>query len=168
MNPNDDLDLLRRLKQLPREREPARDLWTGIAARIEPRRPVAARPQRWIVAFALAATVAVVAVLATRLPTALPEAPTAPSIAVSQPRVPEAQFLRRQADAITLEYTVALQALDDEPLPREYRAAAFELDDSARRIRSALRQEPDAVYLLDRLRQTYDQRLKLSQRALLG
>ena len=53
-------------------------------------------------------------------------------------------------------------------MPPEFRSAAFELDDSARRIRSALRDEPDAVYLLDRLRHTYDQRLKLSQRALVG
>ena len=39
--------------------------------------------------------------------------------------------------------------------------------EAARRIRSALRDEPDAVYLLDRLRHTYDQRLKLAQRAAL-
>jgi hypothetical protein len=163
MNTPDDLDLLRRLRQLPREREPANDLWRGIAARIEPRR--ARAPRRWgLAGLALAATVAVVAVLATRLPRT---APVAPDVA-SQPARAPAQFVRLQADALTLEYTVALQAFDGEAMPPEFRSAAYELDDSARRIRSALRDEPDAVYLLDRLRRTYDQRLKLSQRALVG
>ena len=166
MNTHDDLDLLRRLKQLPREREPAHDLWNGIAARIESRPARASR--RWPMVFALAATVAVVAVLATRLPVS---APSTPAVAESPAGVPgkaPQQFVRLQADALTLEYTVALQALEGEPMPPEFRSAAFELDDSARRIRSALRDEPDAVYLLDRLRHTYDQRLKLSQRALVG
>lgn len=166
MNSHDELGLLRRLKQLPRELEPARDLWAGIADRIEPRPSVASRPSRRRAAasFALAASVALVAVLVSRLPTQ----PAAPAVAMARDKAPEAQFVRRQADAITLEYSVALQAFEDQPLPRELHAAAIELDDSARRIRGALRQEPDAVYLLDRLRQTYDQRLKLSQRALLG
>jgi hypothetical protein len=166
MNPHDELDLLRRLRQLPREREPQRDLWTGIAARIDAQPVLASRtPRRWMAAgFALAATLAVVAVMATRQPSA----PVAPAV-VSQPaKNPGAQLVRLQADALALEYTVALEAFEGAPLPREFRAAAVELDDSARRIRSALRQEPDAVYLLERLRHTYDQRLKLSQRALVG
>ena len=166
MNNHDELDLLRRLKQLPREREPQRDLWAGIAARIDAQPVQARRASRsWMAAgFALAATLAVVVVFATRQPTA----PAAPAV-VSQPaKNPGAQLVRLQADALALEYTVALEAFEGEPLPREFRAAAVELDDSARRIRSALRQEPDAVYLLERLRHTYDQRLKLSQRALVG
>jgi hypothetical protein len=167
MNANDDLDLLRRLKALPREREPAADLWEGIAARIEPR---AARrsPRGWIVGLALAASAALVAVLATRAPQVAP----LPEVAQSRPAgaaPPQGnELVRRQAEAITLEYRLALETFAGEALPPELETAATELDDSARRIRSALRAEPDAVYLLDRLRRTYDQRLKLSQRALLG
>jgi hypothetical protein len=167
MNTPDDLDLLRRLKALPREREPAAELWDGIAARIEPR--AARRGSRgWIVGLALAASAALVAVLATRAPDADP----APAV-VQQPTAPASlpagnEFVRREAEAITLEYRLALESFAGEALPPELETAATELDDSARRIRSALREEPDAVYLLDRLRRTYDQRLKLSQRALLG
>jgi hypothetical protein len=166
---NDDLDLLRRLKALPREREPAADLWPGIAARIEPHG--ARRSARgWTIGLALAATAALVAVLATRTPQTSPvpvlvEAPAAPTKASASPAD---GLVRRQAEAITIEYRLALEAFAGEELPPELATVATELDDSARRIRSALREEPDAVYLLDRLRQTYDQRLKLSQRVLLG
>ena len=42
--------------------------------------------------------------------------------------------------------------------------AATELERSAHDIRLALREQPDAVYLLTRLRTTYEQRLRLGQR----
>jgi hypothetical protein len=40
-----------------------------------------------------------------------------------------------------------------------------ELDHSARQIRTALERDPDARFLLDRLRKTYTLRLELTQRA---
>lgn len=167
MNTNDDLDLLRRLKALPREREPGNDLWQGIAARIEPR--AARRPPRgWMVGLALAATAALVAVLATRTTDVDPTPAIAQQETATAPASAGNELVRRQAEAITLEYSLALETFAGETLPPELETAASELDESARRIRSALRAEPDAVYLLDRLRQTYDQRLKLSQRVLLG
>lgn len=169
MNTNDDLDLLRRLKALPREREPGRDLWDGIQARLVPPQRRAARG--WLIGLALAASAALVAVLATRVP----QGPTAPAVVQvpaetrpSAPVAPANEFVRREAEAITIEYRLALETFAGESLPPELESAALELDDSARRIRSALKAEPDAVYLLDRLRRTYDQRLKLSQRVLLG
>lgn len=168
MNTHDDLDLLRRLKALPREREPGNDLWQGIAARIEPRVATSRTSRGWIVGLALAATAALVAVLATRAPDADPAPAVAQQETVTAPLPAGDELVRRQAEAITLEYRLALETFAGEALPPELETAATELDESARRIRSALRAEPDAVYLLDRLRQTYDQRLKLSQRALLG
>ena len=50
-------DLRWRLRQLPRDIEPDRDLWQGIAARIEAR-PVRRAPRRWWTSLALAASVA--------------------------------------------------------------------------------------------------------------
>ena len=169
MNTHDDLDLLRRLKALPREREPAADLWDGIAARIEPRS--ARRNSRgWVVGLALAASAALVAVLATRAPEVapVPEVAQGRPADAAPPMPPGNELVRRQAEAITLEYRLALETFAGEALPPELETAATQLDESARDIRVALRAEPDAVYLLDRLRRTYDQRLKLSQRALLG
>jgi hypothetical protein len=141
----DELELRRRLRQLPREREPTRELWHGIEARLgaapAPRRP-ALRP--WILA-GFAAVAAPV------------PATTGPSTLV-----------RREADALTIEYRVAIGAFADASLPPALQAAATELDASAQQLRTALREQPDAPYLLDRLRRTYDQRLKLTQRAVLG
>lgn len=167
MNTNDDLDLLRRLKALPREREPSASTWTNIEARLQPQ---AARraPRGWMIGLALAASAAVIAVLATRTPQETPRPAIAQQAAPAPAMSPSVELVRRQAEAITLEYRLAQETFAGEALPPELEPVAVELDDSARRLRSALREEPDAVYLLDRLRRTYDQRLKLSQRALLG
>ena len=79
-----------------------------------------------------------------------------------------AASLRREADALTIEYEVALAVFAAAPLSPDMQAAATELDMSAAQLRDALRSQPQATYLLDRLRHTYDQRLKLTQRAVLG
>jgi hypothetical protein len=166
----DELELRRRLRQLPREREPARDLWRGIEARLDataaPGRPVR-RP--WILAgFAAAASIALALAVLLRPDAPLPAPPvgivaTPPSVAPGTSR-----FVRREADALTIEYRIAIGAFADAPLPPALQAAATELDASAQQLRTALREQPDAPYLLDRLRRTYDQRLKLTQRAVLG
>jgi hypothetical protein len=78
-------------------------------------------------------------------------------------------MLNRQADAMTREYQAALHELEaaapgrteahpEQPVLRE-------LDHSARQIRTALERDPDARFLLDRLRKTYTLRLELTQRA---
>jgi hypothetical protein len=43
-----------------------------------------------------------------------------------------------------------------------------ELDRSARQIRTALARDPEARFLLERLRRTYSLRLELTQRAALA
>src|SRR5436190_13823771 len=94
-NPTD-AELRFRLRQLPRELEPARDLWPGIAARLpEPRR----RPlPAWGIGLALAASVAL-AVLGLRLAT--PAAPAAsPTAQVATP-APAAGIVEVEADAMT-------------------------------------------------------------------
>ena len=161
MTTHDEFDLLRRLRALPREREPQRDLWAGIETRIG----VASAPRRrytgWIGLAAAAVLVLVVGVNWRMAPTTIP-APVAQDSAPA----PVNDEIRREADAITLEYRLALEPYAAAPLPPQLQAAATELDASAKELRLALRDQPDAAYLLDRLRHTYDQRLKLVQRTL--
>ena len=76
--------------------------------------------------------------------------------------MPINQTALHEADAIAREYGAAFAQLG--PLPQPLQPAATELERSAHDIRVALREQPDAVYLLTRLRTTYEQRLRLSQR----
>jgi hypothetical protein len=166
----DDLALLRQLRQLPRERTPPRDLWPAIAARVAPAAAASPRARRRLPLWsglALAASLGAVALLATRQAPPVPDAAlaVAPAAAVLSPA---GAAMRHEADALTLEYRLALQPFEDAPLPPALRAAAIELDASAAQLRGALREQPQAPYLLDRLRHTYDQRLKLAQRGALG
>ncbi|MBB5208838.1 hypothetical protein [Chiayiivirga flava] len=146
---DDDLSLRRALRALPPERDPAHDLWPGIAGRLPPRAARTRRRWRMPLAFAAAAALALVAVLALRV------APL-PSPA------PRNDLVQREADAISREYTAAFAQFG--PLPPPLQPAADELDRSAWAIQQALREQPDATFLLTRLRSTYDQRLRLSQR----
>ena len=151
--PNDDLSLLRELRALPRERDPSHDLWPGIAthlhgANVQKRRRGAG--WRAPLAFALAASLALIAVFAVRFVS--PDAPPAP----------RNDLVLREADAISREYSVVFDQLG--PLPAPLQPAADELERSANDIRLALREQPDATYLLTRLRSTYEQRLRLGQR----
>lgn len=154
-----DEDLRFRLRALPAEIEPARDLWPGIEARLTPR--VAARPRRprWLAPFALAASlcVALGAAWMLRPPAA---GPAAASL--------EAEIVRREADAMTREYLAAMRQFDGAPVPGQLQPALATLDRSAADIRSALSTDPDAVFLLDQLRRTYATRLSLTQRAATG
>lgn len=145
---DDDLSLRRGLRALPRERDPAHDLWPGIAARLPPQR-TRVRRRRLPLAFAAAAALALVAVFALRV--APPPAPE-----------PRNDLVQREADAISREYVAAFAQFG--PLPPPLQPAADELDRSAWAIQQALREQPDATFLLTRLRSTYDQRLRLSQR----
>jgi hypothetical protein len=167
----DELDLLRRLRRLPRERDTAVDLWPGIEARLGAgTRTIAApmRSPRWGAIGLAAAALLVLAfgLMLRRDPTPLPA--DAPLAQVATPYGAGDALLRREAEAITLEYRLALEPFAAAPMPPELRAAAIELDASAEQLRDALRAQPEATYLLERLRRTYDQRLRLTQRALLG
>ena len=69
---------------------------------------------------------------------------------------------------MTREYRGALQVIAaSAPSSVEADPALRELDRSAAQIRSALAKDPDARFLLDRLRHTYAMRLALTQRAAL-
>ena len=145
---HDDLALRRALRGLATERDPAHDLWTGIAARL-PAQPARSH-HRMPLLFAMAASLVLVAVLA------LQYAPTEP------PPSPRNDLVQREADAISREYRSAFAQLG--PLPPPLQPAVDELDRSAVAIEQALREQPDATYLLTRLRSTYERRLRLAQR----
>lgn len=152
---HNDSELRWQLRQLPREREPGRDLWPGIAAQLGPQARVSG-PRRamrwWPLGLAASAVLAVGLLSIGSAP-----APSAPSLASA---------VNRQADAIVTEYQAALAQFQGAPLPEEIEPALDELDRSAARIREALAAEPDAVFLIDQLRRTYARRLALTQQVL--
>ena len=148
-------DTLRfRLRQLPRELEPRRDLWPGIAARLPARRPAA---RRWPALLALAACLSLAVGLAAWL---RPPAAPAPGL--------EAELVQREAEALTREYEAALAEMAGVPVPEPLAPALATLDESAGQIREALAEQPDSIRLLDQLKRTYSRRLALTQRAALG
>ena len=143
-----------RLRQLPREIEPARDLWPGIAARLPARRQ---RPHRWPTLLALAACLCLaVGVAAWLRPAAAP-----------QPDL-EQVLVQREVEALTREYQAALSEMDGVPVPDPLAPALATLDQSAEEIRAALEAQPGSTRLLEQLKRTYTRRLALTQRAALG
>lgn len=164
---NDDFDhdaldghLRLQLRGLRREVQPARDLWPQLAQRLAqaPQRAsdVTRRP-RWVPALALAASLVLAVGVAWQLgPMPAPD--------------PSARLIQHEAQAMTREYRAALSELERSAPPADASPVApalHDLDRSAAQIRTALARDPDARFLLERLRRTYAQRLALTQRAAL-
>jgi len=152
------------LRGLRQNRQPEHDLWPGIAARIaaESTRPArGAHPRRHWAPLALAASLLLAVGVVWQT---LPPPPATQA---------DANPVRREAHAMTREYDAALREIQlSSPQPEAARMASLpelhELDRSAAQIRTALRRDPGARFLLDRLRHTYTLRLTLTQRAVLG
>jgi hypothetical protein len=166
-----EFEMRRHLRALRTERTPSRDLWPAIAAGLEPRGTTASpRPappatgRRHWAGWAIAASLVGAMVLLWPLRTAH-ETAAPPELAA---RAPAVDPLRWQADALRLEYSLAIAQLAEIPLPPELRPAARELKDSEQSLREALRADPGSTYLLGQLRRTYEQQLRLSQLAALG
>lgn len=164
-----DASLRLQLRGLRRDREPERDLWPEIAARIAapaiaaPRRHNATRYAPWALAASLVLSIGV----AWRMQP--PPAATGPAPAGSAPAARTGPSMDREADAMTREYHAALRELQasapNRSAARPEQPALRELDQSAKQIRTALGRDPDARFLLERLRHTYTLRLELTQRA---
>jgi hypothetical protein len=152
-----DADLRWQLRQLPREIEPSRDLWPGIAAGIDTRRQ--RNPRRWLLGLAMAASLLLTVGVWTQL---VPQHSNAPTPDVT------AQVVRQEAHAMTREYQAALRELDGVRLPASLKPGIQTLDASAAKIRQAIAADPDSVYLLQQLHKTYSRRLALTQRAVTG
>jgi hypothetical protein len=168
-----DPDLRWQLRQLPREMDPARDLWPGIAARLQP--AAARRTSRlaWTGGLALAASL-IVAIVGWRIVSA--PAAVSPGDVATLPTVIPAQagsdpakhVVQAEARALTVEYHATLAEYRTLPVPTEIQPGLDALDASARDIRSALAAEPDSVRLLQQLQRTYARRLELTHRAVAG
>ena len=169
MNTNhNDQELLWQLRNLRRETMPANDLWPGIAARIAQQDtpsgnagnvvPLRRRGVR-LAPFALAASLVLAVGVAWQ---------QRPDFGVRQVD-PTGRLIHREADALTREYDAALRELQAAGTPFAPAGNALQqLDQSAAQIRTALTRDPDARFLLDRLRRTYEKRLELTQRATLS
>ena len=172
---HNDTDLLMQLRGLRREQQPGSDLWPGIAARIlrqardqgpqapqeaagnvvplAARKPKALRLAPYALAASLVLAVGVAWQLRPDFATPAADAPTG--------------LIERQARAMTREYEGALRELQAAGTPAAPAGAALNaLDRSAAQIRTALARDPDARFLLDQLRRTYEKRLQLTQRGL--
>ena len=152
-------DLRWQLRQLPRELEPSRDLWPGIAAAIE-RRPAARARHRWMLgSLAMAASLMLVAGLAWKrgaTPVPLPSADAS------------ALVVANESHAITSEYQAALRQYKGAPVQAAMEPTLGELDRSVAQIQRAIATHPESVYLLEQLRRTYSKRLELTQLAVAG
>lgn len=150
------------LRGLHHDIEPARDLWPGIAARIEalPRQAMPRRRRPWLWSLATAASLAGALGLSWQL--------AAPGkLEAGRGAVPPASTLvQREADTLTVHYQAALREVDARPLPAGWRPGIEALDRSAAEVRAALRQQPDSRMLLEQLRVIYTRRLALARRAL--
>lgn len=151
-------DLRWQLRQLPREIEPTRDLWPGIAAAIE-HRPLRRNSRPAWTLLAMAASV----VLAVGLVWKLQPAPT-PAPGTD----PAAMIVASESRAITHEYQAALRQYKGAPIPDSLQASLGDLDRSVAQIQRAIAADPQSVFLLDQLRKTYSRRLELTQRAVTG
>ena len=155
------------VSRLPREREPAADLWPGIEARLE------RRGRRWAVPASLAAALAAGLALALWLGTGSRAPETIPGGdpgGRTDAHAGNETGLIRAAALVDRSYRAALLQSLDRPLQlseRERQALAAELkalDGAQSRIRSALRQQPDGEYLVFLLAQTHALRLDLVNR----
>lgn len=149
-------DLRWRLRQLPRDIEPSRDLWPEILAGIE-RQPVRS-PRRWLAALALAASVLLAAGLFWK----------APPGATPAEEDSTARIVRSQSRAITDEYQAALRQFDGAPVSEQIGPSLKALDRSVTQIQRAISADPDSLFLLQQLRKTYSRRLALTQRAVIS
>ena len=152
-----DSDLRWQLRQLPRELDPARELWPGIAAGISS--PRSRKPRRWIFALAMAASLVLAVGIWMRV---------APLHREATPPDLTAQVVQREAHAMTRQYQAALREFDGAPLPPALAPGIRTLDQSAAQIRHAIAADPDSVLLLQQLHKTYSRRLELTHRAITG
>ena len=167
-----EFELKRRLGELPRERSPQRELWPAIEAGIvaaQPQRHAGRRSQRHWAPWALAASVALTAVLMWPEAVEQTDSSSGAGMLPIAGQLPLAyQGIAWQADALSIEYRVALAQLAPVPLPDELEPVARELRESEQSLREALRQNPGSTFLLAQLRRTYEQQLRLSQLAAYG
>lgn len=162
----DELEYRRLLKALPHAIEPDRDLFPGIAARLEAR-SVAKSHRRGLFPFAAAAGFTAVAIAAGWLAVQQwPNGEVALAVRESPAVLREARALRTEYDAALVAGTANQWAQLREQADPRFVAAWTELEAAEAEITTALEQAPDARFLLNRLQQVQEQRLHLTQKVL--
>ena len=160
------------LRGLRQDIEPGKDLWPGIAARLQslPQQPVRTpRTSRrgWLLPLATAASLLLAVGMVWQLRPTGPAATKVPAIAAQAPRLAEhATLVQREANGMTVQYQAALREIAPQPVPAGWQPGLDALDRSAVEIRSAMQHDPNSRLLLQRLRDTYTRRLALARRAL--
>ncbi len=151
-----EFELLRDLRALRRPADPADDLWPAIAARLAP--APARRRGMWPEALAASMVLG----FGLLLGAGLGGPARAPGVAAPD----GLPWSLREARTLDAAFDAALhETRRDLPPPGSDLARADrELDAAQRSIERALAQQPDAVHLLDLLRRTHEQRLRLAQR----
>lgn len=145
------------LRALRTDVPPGSDLWPAIAGRLETRRVDESRTRDGFAWLAVAASLLLAFAVGWQLrPPARALHATGDSL------------VQREAEAMTRDYDAALRHLQASAPAAGEDPALHQLDRSADLIRDALQRDPDAGFLLQRLRHTYEKRLALTQRALLG
>ena len=144
------------LRALRTDVPPTNDLWPGIAARLEA--PQSRVPRRRGLAWLAAA-----ASLLLAFGFGWQLRPVAHA-----PASNDASLVQQEADAMTRDYDDAMRRMQASAPAANNDPVLHELDRSADLIRNALQRDPDADFLLQRLRHTYEKRLALAQRTLLG
>jgi len=173
-------EVLQELGRLPRERQPATDLWPGIEARLGP-----ARRRASMLPYALAAALAVAAVAGVLRYTAAPPEANAggAEIAAAAPRIDDRENPTNgpamvYGSALDLEYSGAARALArqiDAWAPDAVAAgpahAALErnldvLTRAADDLRAAIATDPESVYLAQMLDSTQRKKLAVMRQLL--
>lgn len=168
-----EFEMLRRLRALRVDREPARELWSAIAAQLGEPAPWRANapPRRLLWPWATAATVALavgMGVMLTRSFRTLGPTPdavtsTAAAEGMSSWALHEASALEMSyAGAVDATLRPAQRAAIERARPDLY-AAASEIDFAADEIERALERHPNAVHLLKAMKRTQDQRLRVAR-----
>lgn len=163
-----ELEYRRQLKALPRELDPAADLWPGIAARLQAPARRSAAPPSWF-RYALAAGLACAALaLGSRL---LPQAETGSVLAERRTGdapwvVREAELLKTSMDAALVDSTGISSARLAAHPDRAIGASLRELSSAESELDQALRLNPQSTFLLDRLRHVQQKKARLTLRAL--
>ncbi len=171
-----DAEMRMALRGLRRDIEPERDLWPGIAARLQSipqqsgktsRRP---RPG-WLWPLAMAASLLLAVGVAWQIKPLKSTTDVVPQVAQASPVsasdvTGNETLVQREAGSMTVHYESALREMELKPLPVGWQPGLDALDRSAVEILTAMQHDPDSRLLLERLRATYTRRLVLARRAL--
>lgn len=139
------------IAQLPKERQPQRDLWPGIEHALTRQTEPVGQPQRRLLPYAGMAAVAMVGVL---------------SWFGAQHFGPESEDVAARLSAQHQQQKQALLAkFSDQPaLTQNWQQQLQELDEAALAIRKALEHDPDNITMLKMLQQVYQQQIELIEK----